>query len=884
MPVPRPPGDALPPSPRRRRPTTRALLTIFLVVLVPAVAITLTALRARDLSRSEAEEEGGNGRPSGAMAALDFWAAQRAYPKRVIPDVGQAAAFEYSRAALRGAADDMDGNVWAPIGPHNIGGRTLAIAQNPQNTITLWAGAASGGLWRSFTGGVGPDAWDRVPTGYPVNAVSSIVIAPNDSNLIYIGTGEVYGYQNSQGGLAVRLTRGSYGIGILKSTDGGASWTKTLDWSQNQKRGVASLAMHPTDPNIVYAGTTEGTYKTTDGGVSWNLVHNVLMAMHVVINPNEPNRVYVACGDLGSPGTGIYRSTDSGANWTQLTTGLPATWGGKAWLDIYDLSPNVIYASIGQAESGLGLFYSVNHGTSWVQLSSTNYTGVQGFYSHWVHVNPTDSTQVLVGGVDIWRSTQGGRNLVRVSNWSAWFFGTPPPGGPEGPPNYAHADHHAVIHDPLAPSLLYFATDGGVFRSLDGGQTFGGLNGGYQTTQFYNGFTSSVPDPNLAIGGMQDNATAIYEGTVAWRRVIGGDGAWCAIHPTVTTTLYGESQYLNIQRSVNGGANFSQATSGIGSETAAFVAPYLLSPANPSIMYAGTSKVYRSTNGAATWSVTNSNLMLDSNPLLALAISSSSTNVVYATTAPVNTRANVFVTTNGGTSWTNVTGILPDRYPVDLAVDPTNDSIAYVVMSGFGTGHLFRTTDRGGSWTDLSGTLPDLPSSAIAIDPDHTERLYFGNDLGVYVSTDGGGSWQEYRTGMPDASIVMDLSVVTANRRLRAVTHGGGVFERDLLEPTTSVADGSVPPGNRLRLLGSAPNPFTVSTLVRFQLGERAPVRADLIDAAGRHVATLLDGERPAGDNGVAIHSGRLGLAAGVYFCRVTAGKETASQRLVLTR
>lgn len=898
---------ALPSSPnhsRRRRfggkGRGRTLAAAVLALLLPASAVVAFRMfRGSDLPGGNPAADSDSRTPtrtSGAMQALDLWSAQRAYPGRVIPDVGHAAAFAYSKAALRGPADDLGrnadgdlvGNAWTPIGPHNIGGRTLAVAQNPQNLATVWAGAASGGLWRSFTAGVGADAWDQIPTGHPLLGVSSIAIAPDDSNVIYIGTGEVYGYQNALGGLAVRLTRGSYGIGILKSIDGGATWSHSLNWSQSQRRGVASLAMHPADPNIVYAGTTEGTYKTTNGGTSWTLVHNVLMAMHVVIDPAEPNRVYVACGDLGSPNPGIYRTIDSGTNWVKLSTGLPATWSGKGWLDIYEASPNVIYASLSDAEDqsvGAGkLFYSVNGGNSWVQLSSNNYATYQGWYSHWVHVSPTDSSQVLVGGIDIWRSTNGGRSQTRVSDWSAWFFGTPPPGGPEGPTNYAHADHHAVIHDLGTPNTLYFATDGGVFRSLDGGQTFAGVNGGYQTQQFYNGFTSAVPNADLAMGGMQDNATAIYEGTVAWRRVIGGDGCWTAIHPTNLNTLYGESQYLNIRRSTNGGASFSLVTSGIGGETAAFVGPYLLSPVNPSIMYAGKTKIYRSTNGASNWTVTNANLELDSNPALAMAISNTSTDVVYVATAPVNTRSGVFVTTNGGILWTNITSTLPDRYPVDLAVDPIDDQIAYIVMSGFGSGHLFQTTNRGVSWTDLTGTLPDVPASAIAIDPDNTDHLYFGNDIGVYVSTNAGSTWQEYAAGMPDAAIVMDLSVVVSTRRLRAATHGNGVFERALLEPTTAVAAAEPVPAARLVLLGSAPNPFTGSALVRFRLGERLPVEVDLVDAAGRKLATLLSGERGPGEHRVRLDARNLGLASGVYFCRVRAGGETASERLVLAR
>jgi photosystem II stability/assembly factor-like uncharacterized protein len=826
-------------------------------------------------------------RASGALHALELWANARAYPGKVIPDVGHAAAFAYSKATLAGGAlDRADGGVdpWQEIGPHNIGGRTLAVAMNPQNPQTLWAGAASGGLWRTFNTGVGPDAWDLVDTGFPVLGVSSIAIAPQDSNTLFIGTGEVYGYQNALGGLAIRLTRGSYGIGILKTTDGGQTWNHSLDWSYNQKRGIASLAMHPTDPDIVYAGTTEGVYKTTDGGASWVQVHDVLMAMHVVIDRSNPDRVYVACGDLGSPGTGLYRSTNAGQNWTHLTTGLPSTWSGKGWLDIYEASPNVIYASLAQSESGIGLYRSLDYGDSWQLINTTDYATYQGWYSHWVHVDPTDSTHVLCAGVDIYRSTNGGRTLSRASVWSNWYFGNVPPGGPEGPPDYAHADHHAVIHDPARPDTLYFGTDGGVFLSTDGGQTFAGRNGGYQSTQFYNGFSSALLDNNLAIGGMQDNATAIYEGNLGWRRVIGGDGCWTAMHPLQTNIMFGTSQYLAIRKSTNTGQSFNSATSGIGSDDVAFAAPYVLSPAVPNIMYAGRTKIYRTSNGASSWSATNSNLPLDGNMALAMGISPLSPDWVYVGTAPTSTRAGVFLTTNSGVSWTNVTGNLPDRYPIDIAVDPVDHTIAYVAFSGFGTGHLFRTTDAGASWSDLSTALPDVPSSAILVDPDYPNVLYFGNDVGVYASTDAGQTWQEYMLGMPSASIVMDLSVVRLERRIRAVTHGNGVYERPLIDPSAGMGEPEATPAAGLRLFAATPNPFARATTIRFAVDQAIPVSVHVYDITGRAVATLLDGRVESGEHTVVLDASRLGLAAGVYIARVEARGEVQSQRLVLAR
>jgi photosystem II stability/assembly factor-like uncharacterized protein len=863
----------------------RSIVLLLLVALGAAALVHVTRSDRGHRARPDALPPSS---PSEALAALDFWSAARAYPGKVIPDIGHAAAFSFSKARLAGGPADREItgiDPWTPIGPHNIGGRTLAVAMNPENPRTLWAGAASGGLWRSNTAGVGPDAWDLVDTGFPVLGVSSIAIAPDDSNTLYIGTGEVYGYQNSLGGLAVRLTRGSYGIGVLKTTDGGATWDHSLDWSQNQRRGVAALAMHPTNFDILYAATTEGVFKTTDGGASWTNVHPVLMAMHIVIDPVDPDRVYVASGDLGSPDPGLYRSTDAGATWTQLTAGLPDTWLGKGSLSIYKAHPNVIYASLAQAETGLGLYRSTDHGDTWTRLNNVNYAAIQGWYSHWVHVDPDDSTRVLCGGINIWRSTDGGRNLTQVSRSELAYTGVILPGEPEGPANYAHADHHTVIYDLARPDTLYFGTDGGVFVSTDGGKTFAGRNGGYQSSQFYNGFTSSALDPARAMGGLQDSWTNLYEGSVAWRRkLIGSDGAWTALHPTDPSILFGSTQYLRLWRSLDGGQTWNQAVTGMGNDAVAFVAPYLISPAVPAIMYAGRTKMYRSTNGGDDWKVTNDGAALDGNPALSMGISSISPDWVYAGTAPVNSRARIFLTTDSGTSWTNVTGTLPDRYPVDIAVDPADHRIAYVALSGFGSGHLYRTTDAGATWTDLSAALPDVPSSAIAIDPDYSDHLYFGNDIGVYASNDAGQTWQEFQLGMPSASIVMDLSVVRITRRIRAVTHGHGVYERPLIDPTAGIGEPAPSPATGLRLFAAAPNPFAGTTTLRFAVYRASPVSVKVYDVTGRQVAVLLDARVEPGEHRVRLDAARLGLPAGVYVARVQAAGRVESQRLVLAR
>jgi photosystem II stability/assembly factor-like uncharacterized protein len=597
-----------------------------------------------------------------------------------------------------------------------------------------------------------------------------------------------------------------------------------------------------------------------------------------------------ACGNFGSTGHGIYRTTDGGSAWTKITSGLPSSWTGKVQLALDPSNPDVAWASIANTFDGLGLWKSTDAGATWTQTTSLDYAQYQGWYSHWVLVSPFDSQTIFVGGIEIWRSTNGGSTFSERTEWQQAFFGTPPPEGPNGGPQYAHADHHFGIAHPTDPDRYFFASDGGVFRTTDGGNTFRGLVGGYMTTQFYNGFASSATNPNLAIGGMQDNFTAIYEGTIAWNRVIGGDGSWAAINQADDQTIYGSWQSLNIRRSYDGGNNWTTITPPTsGGDETAFIAPYVLAPLSSGprgggvdqpVIYAARSRIYRSDNEGSNWTATNGSNELDGNPVLSLAVSASSPDTALAGTAPIHSRARIFRTTNGGSDWSDVTGPLPDRYPSDLAVDPTDSRVVYAAFMGYGTSHLFRSSDAGSSWNDIGAGLPDVPTSAVTVDPDHPEIIYVGTDLGVWVSPNTGVSWHEFVSGLPPA-MVNDLRVFQTGRKLRAATHGNAVWERDLLEPTATGVSETVAAASPAALRVH-PNPLRPGSRVSFELRETTHVRLEVFDVSGRRVTTLLDASRGRGTHRVDLDPSRL--PAGVYFVRLDTGAGRANARVIWTR
>jgi photosystem II stability/assembly factor-like uncharacterized protein len=751
----------------------------------PAASAPAPARRPSHPPAGDADAAGGHG-PSGALEALQLWGAARAYPNRTLPAAPYGAALARVRQmrALEVVGPDDRVSPWSAIGPANIGGRTLCLAIRPGNPNVLFAGSASGGLWRSTTGGVGAAAWTYVDTGYPVLGVSTIALDPGNPDVMYIGTGEAYDHDNSIGGDVVRTTRGSYGVGILKSTDGGASWSPSLDWSYEQSRGVWMIQVHPLNHAILFAATTEGVYRSTDAGATWTLVNPVVMAMDVRIHPTNPDIVFAAHGNFASAGFGIYRSTDGGGTWTRLTTGLPASWTGKTGLAIAPGAPDTIYASIADSDTGRGLYKSIDGGDTWVQINPSGYQEYQGWYSHYVVVSPFDPQTLFTGGIEVYRSTNGGATLDVRTDWQSVYFGTSPPQGPIGGPGYAHADQHFAVWHPTDPNTIYFTSDGGIFKSTDLGVTFQSLIGGYQTTQFYNGFSNSGANAALAMGGLQDNFPAIYDGTTSWRRVIGGDGTWTAINPTDDATMFASTQNLAVQRSRDGGARWTSIAPPTASDdVTAFAAPYVLAPSKPAVLYAGRTRVYRSGNEGSGWTATNGGLRLDGgNPVLALAISKTNDAVVYAGTAPLAGRAHLYRTRNSGATWTDITGSLPDRYPSDIAVDPADDRQVFVTFLGFGTSHVFRSIDSGDTWIDIGAGLPDIPTSAIEVDPVHPFVLYLGTDLGIFVSANLGTSWHPFMRGMPQA-MVNDLKVFAPGGVLRAATHGNGAWERPLYAP-----------------------------------------------------------------------------------------------------
>jgi photosystem II stability/assembly factor-like uncharacterized protein len=744
--------------------------------------ISVLCISACSVERKEEEKE----IQSGAGKQLNTWWWTRAYPE---PDNinekfynGWLHAKAMRDTGLLYREQNFRGN-WVGIGPsQNIGGRILCIAVDPQNNSRIFAGSASGGIWRSVTGGTGTNAWQPVYTGLPVLGVSSIIINPSSPNIIYAGTGEVYRTDTSNIGFNVWKARGTYGVGVIKSWDGGTSWTTVLNRNISNLFGVQMLEFDPSNTDVIYACATDGLYRTTDAGASWTKILNKVYVSDVAIHPTNSNVIVAAVGNLQNSDKGIYRTTNGGTTWTKITSGLPATFDGFTRLDNVSTAADVIVASIGRSAgtSQNELYRSTDFGVTWTMLSNSNHCQYQFWFAHDVAINPSNTNQLTMGGVPLYGYTlPSTRRSI---------------GG-------VHADIHDIEYDPVNNNIIYVACDGGVYKSTDNGTSFSMANGGLQAVQFYASLAVSPSNPNLIIGGLQDNGVVRYNGT-GWTAVAGGDGGPCVFHPTNNTIVFASNDARRVLRSTNSGSSFPtevlSSWAFVADSRTGFMAPVAISRSNPSVMYVASDNLHKSTSAGTAGSWTGNSYTSATNYIearhktgVALAVSPVNANKLYVSTSSfaqydndannlyVNAPPNVLKSTNGGTSFTNIKGSLPDRFIMDFAISPTNDDSVWIVLGGFGTSHVYVTGNGGTTWLSKGGGLPDVPHNAIVLDPRDPSIIYVGNDLGVYMSNDAGNTWYDYNYGLWDATLVMDL-VATSNNKLVAATHGKGVFVSDL--------------------------------------------------------------------------------------------------------
>lgn len=680
-----------------------------------------------------------------------------------------------------------DSPPWDAVGPASLGnvapvsGRVTGIAIDPTDNNTFYVATAGGGVWKTTDGGT-----SYVPTTDLLGdtAMGAIAIAPSEPSTIYAGTGEANNSGDSQ-----------YGIGLLKSTDGGTTWA-LIPGPGNAfyRRAISKIVVSPTDPSLVYLTTTDfvengrgygdtGVWKSTDGGTSWtNTTASAGLTSFdpysdLAMDPTAPNTLYAAIGNfLGSSANGVYKTTDGGTTWTVLAGGLPTANVGLISLALAPSAPGTLYASIATWDprvfgSLLGLYKTTDGGATWTQLTAApNYLGFQGFYDNAIVVSPTNPNQVFAGGQTYYTGA-----LIGSQDGGATFQDYSRGVGYTGP----HTDLHALVFT-LDGTQLLDGNDGGVWRletpSAAGGVTttqWSNLNANLDTILF-NGIALHPTDPAIAYGGSQDNGTEKYTGNLVWTQVRGGDGGFTRVDQSNPNTVYHEYYGISLERSDDGGATWRGATNGINhSDYSMFYVPYKLDPANQSRLIYATDHVYESVNRGDSFTAIGTPGTAGYNP----SDNALTTLGVYGSTIYAATDRNLYVTFNDGASWADVSIPNFNSSSNDIYVNPANTREAYVSRPYFDGGKIYHTTTGGNTWTDISGNLPNEPFNAIVQDP-QTLTLYAGGDDGVYVSTNTGLSWARFDpTGnFPNVQVV-DLALSPGANLIGAGTHGRGLWE-----------------------------------------------------------------------------------------------------------
>jgi len=701
-----------------------------------------------------------------------------------------------------------------------VSGRVADMAVDPGASNTFYVAAAGGGVWKTIDGGV-----SYVPlTDYLGDtAMGSVAVAKSQPSVIYAGTGEANNSGDSK-----------YGIGLLKSTNGGATWSVIPGPPDSSglgafvRRAISRIVVDPTDAGTVYltvadfaangVGGNTGVWKTTDGGSTWT---NTTAAVgldsfqpysDLVIDPtvdpvaHHPLTLYTAIGNYGgSTANGIYKTTDGGTTWTQLTTGLPTTNAGRIALALAPSAPQTLYTSIsdtgktgGNFGALVGLYKTTDGGANWAQLSGVpNYLGGQGWYDNAVVVSPTDANTVFAGGVvnygaqfynqlaTLIGSTDGGVTFHDYSVGQNFI----------GP----HTDLHALTFTADGSKLLD-GNDGGVWRLENPNnpnpipvQTNDPNNNGSNIqwtnlnsnlgTILFVGIALHPTDPKTAYGGSQDNGTEKTTGDLPWTQVRQGDGGFVRLDQSNPNTVYHEYYRISLERSDDGGQNWIDLSqsNGInpndpqpkdGSDPSAFYVPYKLDPANQSRIIYGTDHIYESVNRGDLFTAIGTPGVAGYNPSGNIV----NTLGVYGSTIYALVNGHIYATFNDGALWADRS--IPGNPGLgDIYVNPNNPQDVFGVKNSFDGGKVFRSTNGGQNWNDITGNLPNEPFNAIQIDT-KTGLLYVGGDDGVFFSANFGVSWSKLNTGttgLPTVQVV-DLALVNATGLLGVGTHGRGMW------------------------------------------------------------------------------------------------------------
>ncbi len=638
-----------------------------------------------------------------------------------------------------------DNSNWTTVGPFTTNvksgqGRINTFIIDPNNASTYYVGAPSGGLWKSTDKGKN---WTPLTDHLPQIGVSGIAIDPNNSNIIYIVTGD-------------DDARDTYSVGVMKSTDGGLTWNKTGLEFFSPNDSANEIIINPEDSNILWVATNQGFYRTEDAGVNWRrkLGGNI---RDIKMRPNDPNIIYAVTSSE------FYKSTNGGNSFSKIKSNLP-DGSSRLAIGVTPANANIVYVLSANDSGGFqGIYRSTDSGFTFNKTDETDdiFGGSkQAWYDMSLTVSPIDQNTLYVGVLDIWKSTSGGDDFKQLNRW--WNTSDP---------NYTHADIHFLR---FFNYKLYAGTDGGIYESSDKGATFKDLTENLVISQYYKIATARTSKEYI-VGGLQDNGGFGYSNK-AWYRYHGGDGMDCAVDPNDQNIYYGFSQYggsLNVSYNAgvtNGGTLATAPEDEVDDKKndngGSWVTPLALNKNGD--IYAGYGKLYK-LNDNNTWEAISEPVF--GGDLNNIEISNTDPNLIF-----VSQGSNLFKSTDGGVTFTKINNQFSSNI-TSIEINNNDNSIIYLSLGGFYSNGVMKSTDGGATWEDISKNLPAEPKLVVIHQKQSVDNdLFLGTSLGVYHINDKMTDWEVFSNKLPNVP-VKDLEINVEDKTLTAGTYGRGVWQ-----------------------------------------------------------------------------------------------------------
>jgi photosystem II stability/assembly factor-like uncharacterized protein len=788
-------------------------------------------------------------------------------------------AFSFSFGQSNSATHQFDEKLYQTLKYRNIGpfrgGRSTTVTGVPGDIFTYYQGTTGGGVWKTTDGGT---SWQNISDGFfNTTGIGSIAVAPSNPNIVYVGTGES----------PVRGVKTSHGDGLYKSTDAGATWTHM---GLEATRHISRVYIHPDNPDKIYVaaqgnpwGPNEerGIYLSEDGGASWEKILYVNDHSGIVdlsVDAANPNFMMATSWDFmrkpwvvqsGGPGSRVYKTTDGGANWKEITKGLPEL-KGKMGVAISPANSKVVYLAIEAKEREGGVYRSDDEGESFRQTSNDPTTFARAWYYMHIIADPSDEDEVWVMNGAAMKSIDGGKTF--------------------SPMRGSHPDHHALWINPENSNIMANSNDGGGSVTFNGGKTWSTLMN-QPTGQFYRVITDNQV-PYRVYSGQQDNTSIAIDsraqdggiGRMHWNEVRAGESstiAFDANNPRFVYSTYFASNFVEWDRDTDNTREvrpYPERVSGEQPKNLKYRAnwngPVLVSPHNGSVIYYGSQYMMKSTDRGVTWEVLSEDLTRNNKdhqgpggiPISNEQITAESYNNIFnIEESPLKEGVIwvgsdcglVHVTQDGGKTWTNVT---PDGLKESIinVVEPSphDPASAYIAVAGYKmndfTPHIYKTKNYGKSWEKIVNGIPgNTFARTVREDPDRKGLLYAGTETGVFVSFDEGGHWQPLQNNLPEVPIT-DLRVT--QKDLVVATQGRALWILDDVTPLHQISDKVAKadyhlykPRDTYRALTRAfsingdqgqnpPDGVQITYVLNKEVSDETPMSMEIIDHTGRVV------------------------------------------------